>query len=77
MDNAKDLNGVMPMYNLIQHSNNSSITSGSLLQHYRDGPNDNIVKSESFKFKIIITEKNSCCWKYKECQNSSVINILK
>ena len=57
VDNVKDLNGVMPMYNLIQHSNNSSTTSGSLLQHYRDDPNDNIVKSESFKFKIIITGK--------------------
>ena len=51
MDNEKDLNGVMSMYNLIQHSNNSSITLGSLWQHYRDDPNDNIVKSESFKFK--------------------------
>ena len=57
VDNAKDLNGVMSMYNLIQHSNNSSITLGSLWQHYRDDPNDNIVKSESFKFKIIITGK--------------------
>ena len=31
----------MPMYNLIEHSDNYSKTSASLWQYYRDEPNDN------------------------------------
>ena len=45
----------MPVYNLIECSDNYSKTSGSLWQHYRDKPNDNITESESFKSKIKIT----------------------
>ena len=47
----------MPKYNLIECSDNYLKTSGSLWQYYRDDPNDNIVNSESFKFKINITGK--------------------
>ena len=47
----------MPMYNLIEFSNNYSKTSGSLWQYYKDDPNDNITDSESFKFKVKITGK--------------------
>ena len=42
----------MPMYNLIDYSNNYSKTSGSLWQYYRDKPNDNIANFESLKVKI-------------------------
>ena len=31
----------MPMYNLVEYSNNSSKTFGSLLQYYKDDPNNN------------------------------------
>ena len=47
----------MPMYNLIEYSDNYSKTSGSLWQHYKDDPNDNLVSSESFKYKVNITGK--------------------
>ena len=47
----------MPMYNLIEHSDNYLKTSGSLWQYYRDDPNDNIIQSESFKYKIKIAGK--------------------
>ena len=47
----------MPMYNLIEYSDNYSKTSGSLWQYYKDDPNDNIENSESFKYKIKITGK--------------------
>ena len=47
----------MPMYNLIEYSDNYSKTSGSLWQYYRSDSNDNITRSESFKQKIKITEK--------------------
>ena len=46
----------MPMYNLIEYSDNYSETSGSLWQYYKDDPN-NIENSELFKYKIKITGK--------------------
>ena len=48
---------VMPMYNLIEYSDNYVKTSGSLWQYYRDEPNNNLANSESFKFKVKITGK--------------------
>ena len=35
-------NCIMPMYNLIEYSDNYAKTAGSLLQYYRDKPNDNL-----------------------------------
>ena len=57
IDNAQDINIVMPMYNLIEYSDNYSKTSGSVWQYYRDDPNDNMTRSGSFKSKIKITGK--------------------
>ena len=57
IDNAKYIDVVMPMYNLIEHSNNYPKPSGSLWQYYRDEQNDNIVNSELFQFKVKITKK--------------------
>ena len=57
VDNAKDIDIVMSMFNLIEYSNNYAKTSGSLWQYYRDEPNDNLADSESFKSKIKITGK--------------------
>ena len=36
IDNAKDIDMVMPMYNLIEYSDSYSKTSGSLWHYYRD-----------------------------------------
>ena len=42
IDNAEDLDVVMPLYNLTEYSKNYSKTSGSLWNYYRDEPtNDN------------------------------------
>ena len=57
IDTAKDIDIVMPMYNLIEYSDNYSKTSGSLWQYYKDDPNDNLANSESFKYKVKITGK--------------------
>ena len=51
VDNAKDLDVVMPMYDLIEYIDSYSKTSGSLYQFCRDQPNNVITESESFKFK--------------------------
>ena len=55
IDNAHDIDIVMPMYNLIEYSDNYSETSGSLWQYYKDNPNDNLTDSKSFKSKVKIT----------------------
>ena len=57
IDNCKDVDIIMPMYNLIEHSDNYAKTSGSLWQYYRDERNDNLADSESFKSKIKIAGK--------------------
>ena len=58
IDNAQDIDIVMPMYNLIEYRDNYSKTSGSLYQYYKDYPNDNITRNESFKYKVKITGKS-------------------
>ena len=65
VENAEDLDIVMPMYNLPEYSNNYSKTSGSLWNYYKDeltdetnddnGPNKNVINSKSFKYKTSIT----------------------
>ena len=57
IDDCKDTDIIMPKYNLIEYSDKYVERSGNLSQYYRDEPNDNLADSESFKFKIKITEK--------------------
>ena len=57
IDNAQDIDFVMPMFNLIEYRNNYSKTSRSVWQYYKNDSNDNITNSESFKSKIKITGK--------------------
>ena len=56
IDNAQDNDIVIPMYNLIEYSNNYSKTSGILWQYYTVDPKNNLTDSESFKSKVEITE---------------------
>ena len=51
VDNAKDLDVVMLMYNLIEYSDNYSKTLGSLWQYYRDEQHNTLTNSESFESK--------------------------
>ena len=46
IDNAKGIDIVMPMYNLIEYSDNYTKTSESLWQYYRDESNNNLTDSE-------------------------------
>ena len=65
IDNAKDIDIVMPMYNLIEYSDNYAKTTGSLWQCCKDIPardaNNEITEftagntTDSFKFKAKIT----------------------
>ena len=58
----------MPIYNLIEYSDNYSNTFESLWQYYRDEPNDNLADSEPFKSTIKITGKNPADSNEKEVQ---------
>ena len=55
IDNAQDIDTIMPMYNLTEYIDNYSKTSGSLQQYYKDQLNDSLADSESFKSKEKIT----------------------
>ena len=57
IDNAEDLDIVMPMYNLLGHSKNYRKTTGSLWNYYGDEPSNPLSSnSASFKYKTSITE---------------------
>ena len=68
IDDAQDIDIVMPMYNLIEYSDNYSKTSGSLWQYYKEDPNDNITQFESFKSKTKITGKTPAAGNTKEVE---------
>ena len=65
IDNAEDLEIIMPMYNLIEYSKNYRKTTGNLWNYYRDEPNSGAVgnvnysikDSNSFNYKTSITVK--------------------
>ena len=55
IDIEKDLDVVMLMYSFIECGNNYLKTKRSLWQYYKDNPNDNLLNSKSFSFKVKIT----------------------
>ena len=59
IDNAEDLDVVIPMYNLLEYSKNYKKATGSLWNYYRDEPSNPLSSnSESFKYKTSIQEKH-------------------
>ena len=70
IDNAKDIDIVMPMYNLIEYSDNYAKTTGSLWQYCKDIParnnNNNAIiifaennLTNSFNFKVKFTSQTA------------------
>ena len=61
IEDADDLDIVMPMHNLLEYSKNYRKTLGSLYNYYRDELNNdagnNVVRSEAFKYKTKIIGK--------------------
>ena len=56
IDNAEDLDVVMPMYNLLEYSKTYRKTTGSFQNYYSDEPSNPLSSnSESFKCKTSIT----------------------
>ena len=77
IDNAKDLDVVMPMHNWVEYSNNYLKTAGCLWQYYRDDPSDNIVHSESFKLKINKTGETPADGNSKDVQIAVPLKYLR
>ena len=90
INNAENLDGVMPMYNLFEYSKNYRKTTESFWSYYRDEPNDFPVNnynanlttnSESFKYKTSIAGKTSNVNKENgentERENKKTKKILK
>ena len=74
IDNARNIDIVMPMYNLIEYSDNHSKTSETLWQYYKDDPNNNLTDSESFKYKVKNTGKTPADGNTKDVE---IIVLLK
>ena len=76
IDNCKDIDIIMPMYNLTEYSDNYAETSGSLWQYYRDEPNNNLASSKSFKSKINITGRIPAGGNEKDVETMVPLNYL-
>ena len=66
VENAEDLDVVMPMYNLLEYGKNYQKTSGSLFNYHRDEPNSgsdgdtmtiSFLNSKSFDYKSSLHDK--------------------
>ena len=85
IDDAEDLDLVMPMYNLIEHNSNYSETTASLWFYFKDEAtnfnadiaNDNNFKSFMYKAKLLEnTEADEDNEILKKCNNCCAIKII-
>ena len=76
VDNAKDLDVLMPMYDLIEHGDNYLKASGSLSQYYIDESDTSIKNSQSLKSKVRITGKKPAAGKTKDVMIALPLNYL-
>ena len=85
VDNVDNLDIVIPMYSLIEYSDNYSDTSGSLWQFKRDEQNMNngnpanvtTTNSSSFKYKSSLIKKSTAVDKNRVFENLKIAVPLK
>ena len=65
VENAEDLDIVMPIYNLLEYSNNYEKTSGSLFNYYRDEPSEITIGAGNKAINISIRNSKSFDYKTK------------
>ena len=65
VENAEDLDIVIPMYNLLEYGKNYEKTSGSLFSYYRDEPNDAEIANANGTINISIRNSKSFDYKAK------------
>ena len=71
IEDADDLDIVMPMYNLLEHSKNYRKTRGSLYNYYRDELSDDADDNNFANIKVI----NSNTFKYKNKMTGNTYNV--
>ena len=77
IDNCNNIDIIIPMYNLIEYSDNYAKTSGSLWRYYRDEPtNNNLANSKSFKSKIKITGRTPAGCNEKDVEKMFSLKCL-
>ena len=59
VENAEDLDIVIPMYNLLEYSKNYEKASGSLFNYYRDEPNEAEIANENGAINISVRNSKS------------------
>ena len=81
IDNTVDIDEVMPIYNLIEYTDNYSKTPGGLWQYYRDmyGEEEDtaIADSESFKSMVKITVKIPAAGDRKNVETAVPLKYLR
>ena len=65
VENAEDLDIVMPMYNLLEYSKNYEKNSGSLFNYYRDEPSETRIGAANNAINISIRNSKSFDYKTK------------
>ena len=65
VENAEDLDIVIPMYNLLEYSKNYEKTSGSLFNYYRDEPSEATIANDNGAINISIRNSKSFDYKAK------------
>ena len=65
VENAEDLDIVMPMYNLLEYGKNYEKTSGSLFNYYRDEPKKDEIPDNNGAINISIRNSKSFDYKTK------------
>ena len=65
VENAEDLDIVIPMYNLLEYSKNYEKTSGSLFNYYRDEPSEAEIANDNGAINISIRNSKSFDYKAK------------
>ena len=69
IDSAEDLGIVMPMHNLLEYSQNYSMSSGSLWDYHRDeidDVDDNVLDGKSLAYETKIVGKTPKIWSGSE-----------
>ena len=59
IENAEDLDIVIPMYNLLEYNKNYEKTSGSLFNYYRDEPSEFTIRAGNNAINIFIRNSKS------------------
>ena len=77
VENAEDLDIVIPLYNLLEYSKNYEKTSGSLFNYYRDEPKEHTIGDGNNPINISIRNSDSFNYKTKIVGSSAAGELEK